>query len=97
VLVVPDKMSTEKVLHLKAMGAEVHMTRSDVGNGHPDYYQDRAARVGARDPRRVLREPVRQPGQPRARTRPATGPEIWEQMKHDVDAIVVGGRFPRAR
>ena len=29
VLVVPDKMSTEKVLHLKAMGAEVHITRSD--------------------------------------------------------------------
>ena len=38
VLVVPDKMSTEKVLHLKAMGAEVHVTRSDVGKGHPDYY-----------------------------------------------------------
>lgn len=35
VLVVPDKMSTEKVLHLKAMGAEVHITRSDVGKGHP--------------------------------------------------------------
>src|SRR3954453_13680435 len=43
VLVVPDKMSSEKVLHLKAMGAEVHTTRSDVGKGHPDYYQDRAA------------------------------------------------------
>src|SRR5215217_7292222 len=43
VLVVPDKMSSEKVLHLKAMGAEVHTTRSDVGKGHPEYYQDRAA------------------------------------------------------
>src|SRR5215204_2817434 len=27
VLVVPDKMSTEKVLHLKALGAEIHLTR----------------------------------------------------------------------
>ena len=45
VLVVPDKMSTEKVLHLKAMGAEVHITRSDVGKGHPEYYQDVAARL----------------------------------------------------
>src|SRR3954463_16232996 len=45
VLVVPDKMSSEKVLHLKALGAEVHTTRSDVGKGHPDYYQDFAARV----------------------------------------------------
>ena len=45
VLVVPDKMSTEKVLHLKAMGAEVHITRSDVVKGHPEYYQDVAARL----------------------------------------------------
>ena len=37
VLVVPDKMSPEKVLHLKALGAEVHITRSDVGKGHLDY------------------------------------------------------------
>lgn len=35
VLVVPDKMSTEKVLHLKAMGAEVHITRSDVARATP--------------------------------------------------------------
>ncbi|MEZ1376358.1 pyridoxal-phosphate dependent enzyme, partial [Enterobacter hormaechei] len=45
VLVVPDKMSTEKVLHLRAMGAEVHITLSDVGKGHPEYYQDVAARL----------------------------------------------------
>src|SRR5260370_484501 len=43
VLVVPDKMSTEKVLHLKATGAEGHMTRSDVRKGHPDCYQCHAA------------------------------------------------------
>src|SRR5437667_9748036 len=42
---VPDKMSTEKVLHLKALGAEVHITRSDVGKGHPEYYQDYAERL----------------------------------------------------
>jgi len=45
VLVVPDKMATEKVVQLKAMGAEVHVTRSDVGKGHPEYYQDLAARL----------------------------------------------------
>src|SRR6201985_661743 len=45
VLVVPDKMATEKVLHLKALGAEVHTTRSDVAKGHPEYYQDMAARL----------------------------------------------------
>src|SRR5512138_1496251 len=41
-LVLPDKMSREKILHLRALGAEVVITRSDVGRGHPDYYQDLA-------------------------------------------------------
>ena len=53
VLVVPDKMATEKVLHLKALGAEIHITRSDVGKGHPEYYQDQAARLAARRRRPV--------------------------------------------
>ena len=43
-IVVPDKMSQEKIFHLKALGAEVVMTRSDVGKGHPAYYQDLAQR-----------------------------------------------------
>src|SRR5712692_4682632 len=46
-LVIPDKMSAEKVLHLKALGAEIRMTRSDVNKGHPEYYQDMAARLAA--------------------------------------------------
>ena len=45
-------MSREKIFHLKAMGAEVVLTRSDVGKGHPDYYQDMAARIAAETPAR---------------------------------------------
>ena len=41
-LVIPDKMSQEKIFHLKALGADVIMTRSDVEQGHPDYYQEKA-------------------------------------------------------
>ena len=52
VLVVPDKMAREKVLHAKAMGAEVVITRSDVGKGHPDYYQDLAEAITQRSPAR---------------------------------------------
>jgi cystathionine beta-synthase len=40
-LVIPDKMSAEKVLHLKALGAEIRMTRSDVTKG-VGYYRDMA-------------------------------------------------------
>src|SRR3979409_231289 len=49
-LVIPDKMSQEKIFHLKAMGAEVVMTRSDVHQGHPEYYQDLAARLARETP-----------------------------------------------
>src|SRR5208283_2046685 len=44
-LVIPDKMSQEKVNLLRAMGAEILMTRSDVEKGHPEYYQDMAERI----------------------------------------------------
>ncbi|MDP9045671.1 MAG: cystathionine beta-synthase [Pseudomonadota bacterium] len=89
VLVVPDKMATEKVLHLKAMGAEIHLTRSDVGKGHPDYYQDRAAALARDIPGSFFADQFNNPANPGAHEA-GTGPEIWEQMDHDVDAIVVG-------
>jgi cystathionine beta-synthase len=89
VLVVPDKMSTEKVLHLKALGADVHMTRSDVGKGHPEYYQDVAARLAREIPGAFYADQFNNPANPHAHET-TTAPEIWEQMRHDVDAIVVG-------
>ncbi len=89
VLVVPDKMSTEKVLHLKALGAEVHITRSDVGKGHPDYYQDFAARLAEEIPGAFFADQFNNPANPLAHES-STGPEIWQQCGHDVDAIVVG-------
>src|ERR1700745_2467205 len=50
VLVIPDKMSQEKISHVKALGAEVRVTRSDVTRGHPEYYQDIAARLAEEIP-----------------------------------------------
>jgi len=89
VLVVPDKMASEKILHLKALGAEIHLTRSDVGKGHPEYYQDMAARIARDIPGAWFADQFNNPDNPRAHET-TTGPEIWEQMKHEVDAIVVG-------
>jgi cystathionine beta-synthase len=89
ILVIPDKMSREKVLHLKAMGAEVVMTRSDVGKGHPDYYQDVAARITAETPGAVFVNQFGNPANPWAHET-GTAPEIWEQMDHRVDAVVAG-------
>jgi cystathionine beta-synthase len=89
VLVVPDKMSNEKVLHLKALGAEVHTTRSDVGKGHPAYYQDYAARLAKEVPGAFYADQFNNPDNPLAHER-TTGPEIWQQTGHELDAIVVG-------
>ena len=60
ILVVPDKMSREKIFNLKAMGAEVRLTRSDVAKGHPEYYQDMAQRVAeeTRSATRTTRPPM---------------------------------------
>jgi cystathionine beta-synthase len=89
ILVVPDKMSQEKVLHLKALGAEVLLTRSDVGKGHPDYYQDRAQRLAAEMPGAHYINQFANPANPLAHET-QTGPEIWKQMRGRVDAVVCG-------
>ncbi|NHZ37413.1 pyridoxal-phosphate dependent enzyme [Massilia rubra] len=89
VLVVPDKMAIEKILHLKALGAEIHLTRSDVGKGHPEYYQDVAARLAREIPGSWFADQFNNPANPLAHQN-TTGPELWEQTGHDLDAIVVG-------
>jgi len=88
-LVIPDKMSQEKISHVRALGAEVRITRSDVTRGHPEYYQDVAARLAQEIPGAFYVNQFGNPANPLAHQR-TTGPEIWEQMRHDVDAIVVG-------
>lgn len=88
-LVIPDKMSQEKISHVKALGAEVRIVRSDVTRGHPEYYQDVAARLAEEIPGAFYVNQFANPANPEAHER-TTGPEIWEQMRHDVDAVVVG-------
>jgi cystathionine beta-synthase len=89
VLVIPDKMSQEKISHIRALGAEVVLTRSDVTRGHPEYYQDVAARLAEEIPGGFYVNQFGNPANTLAHER-TTGPEIWEQMRHDVDAVVVG-------
>jgi cystathionine beta-synthase len=88
-LVVPDKMSREKIFNLKAMGAEVVLTRSDVAKGHPQYYQDMAERIAAETPGAYFINQFGNPDNPRAHEE-ITGPEILEQMDGKLDAIVFG-------
>jgi cystathionine beta-synthase len=88
-LVVPDKMAREKIQHLRAMGVDVRITRSDVGKGHPEYYQDMAHAIAAKLNNAVYINQFSNPANPRAHET-TTGPEILEQMDGDIDAMVVG-------
>jgi cystathionine beta-synthase len=89
ILVVPDKMSREKIFNLKAMGAEVVLTRSDVAKGHPEYYQDLAAGIAEKTPGAYFINQFGNLDNPAAHEA-TTGPEILEQMDGRVDAIVLG-------
>jgi cystathionine beta-synthase len=86
IIVLPDKMSQEKIFNLRAMGAEVILTRSDVGRGHPEYYQDLGASI-AKEQGAYFINQFGNPDNPLAHEM-GTAPEILEQMGGDLDAIV---------
>jgi cystathionine beta-synthase len=88
ILVLPDKMSQEKIFNLRAMGAEVVLTRSDVGRGHPEYYQDLGRRIADQQGAYFINQ-FGNPDNPLAHET-TTGPEIFEQLDGKVDAIVLG-------
>ena len=88
ILVLPDKMSQEKIFNLRAMGAEVVLTRSDVAKGHPEYYQDLGSRIAEEKGAYFINQ-FGNPYNPLAHE-PTTAPEIFEQLDGKLDAIVLG-------
>ncbi len=88
VLVLPDKMSQEKIFNLRAMGVEVVLTRSDVARGHPEYYQDLGRRIAEEKGAYFINQ-FGNPDNPLAHEK-TTAPEIFEQLNGKVDAIVLG-------
>jgi cystathionine beta-synthase len=88
ILVLPDKMSQEKIFNLRAMGAEVVLTRSDVDKGHPEYYQDLGKAIAEEKGAYFINQ-FGNPDNPLAHEQ-TTAPEMFEQMDGDIDAIVLG-------
>jgi len=88
-LVIPDKMSQEKIFHLRAMGAEVVLTRSDVSKGHPEYYRDMAERLAGEIPGAFFVNQFGNPANAQAHEE-TTAPEIWEQADGRLDAVICG-------
>jgi len=88
ILVLPDKMSQEKIFNLRAMGADVVLTRSDVAKGHPEYYQDLGKSLAEEKGAYFINQ-FGNPDNPLAHET-TTAPEILEQLDGKVDAIVMG-------
>ncbi len=89
VVVMPDKMAREKAHHLRALGAEIVPSRSDVNKGHPAYYSDLAARLERETPGSLYINQFANPANVAAHEF-ETGPEILAQMDQRVDAFVAG-------
>ena len=87
-VVVPDKMAQEKIFHLKALGADVRLTRSDVAKGHPEYYQEVAQSIADETGAFYVNQFGNEANPTAHET--VTGPEIWGQMGEDMDAMIAG-------
>mgnify|MGYP006145262705 CR=1 FL=1 len=86
-LVIPDKMSKEKIQHLRAMGADVRLTRSDVPHGHPEYYTDMAERLAQQIPGGFYVNQFANDANSLAHFQ-TTGPEIWEQTGGKITHLI---------
>jgi len=87
-IVVTDKISAEKLQTLRDAGAEVIITKSAFTREHPEYYLNLAQKL-ADEKRGFYLHQFANPANPAVHER-TTGPEIWGQMQHQVDAIVCG-------
>lgn len=89
IIVMPDKVSQEKIHHLQALGAQVVMTRSNIGKGHPDYYHEKARAIAENLPMAYYINQFENTSNPAAHFE-ITAPELWQQMDHRIDTIVCG-------
>ena len=89
VIIMPDKMSREKVDLLKAFGAEVILTKTGVPPEHPDHYLNVASRVAESIPGAWHADQFENPENPNAHYL-TTGPEIVQACDGRLDAFVGG-------
>ncbi|MDP9110643.1 MAG: cystathionine beta-synthase [Candidatus Eremiobacteraeota bacterium] len=89
ILVMPDKMSKEKIDLLRAYGAEVRVTPSNVSNDSPESYYSVANRLAQEMPGAFQPNQFHNHENPEAHYH-STGPEIWEQTNGEITHFVAG-------
>lgn len=89
IVVLPDKMSGEKIALLRAYGAEVVITATNVPPDSPESYNGVADRLAREIPGAFRPDQFNNPRNPLAHYL-TTGPEIWEDSQGRVDVFVAG-------
>jgi cystathionine beta-synthase len=89
IFVLPDKMSSEKVLLLKAYGAEIVITPTNVAPDSPESYNGVADRLAREIPGAWRPNQFTNLANPEIHYR-TTGREIWEQTEGRVTVFVAG-------
>src|SRR5690606_26738351 len=89
VFTMPDKMSTEKVNRLKAMGAQVVVTPTNVPAEDPRSYYETANRIHRETPGAFMLNQYHNEDNAEAHYR-STGPELFKQTDGKIDYFVAG-------
>ncbi len=88
-IVIPDKMSSEKISVLEALGAEVIVTPAQAPIDSPEHYTRVAERLALETPGAWCPNQYHNPDNTQAHYL-STGPEIWEQCEGQLTAFVAG-------
>jgi len=89
IFTMPDKMSTEKINRLKAMGAQVVVTPTNVAADDPRSYYETAKRIVRETPGAFYPNQYHTPDNIEAHYL-TTGPELYEQLDGKLDYFVTG-------
>lgn len=89
IFTIPDKMSQEKIDFLKAFGAEVIVTPTDVPPDSPLSYYETAKRIAQQTPNSFYLNQYHNLKNTESHYH-TTGPEIWEQTEGKIDYFVAG-------
>ena len=89
IITMPEKMSMEKRRLIKAYGAELILTPTELPYDHPDSYIQIAHRLAEENENTHLLNQYKNVGNPEAHYK-TTGPEIWKQTSGEIDYLVCG-------